>query len=270
MIREAENAANYILNVCGKTPDCAVILGSGLGQWGDTLENGHVIPYSEIPGMPVSSVKGHSNCFIIGEKCGKTVLAMKGRIHLYEGWSAQETVFPIRIMKRLGVTKLIITNAAGGVNTDFKPGDLMLITDHINLSGHNALRGSEATEFGERFPSMSAAYDKQLREVAQRAASRLGIMLRSGVYFYSAGPSFETPAEIRAIRILGGDAVGMSTVHETTAAVQQGMRVLGISCITNMAAGILDVPLTHSEVLETGERVKDKFAMLVDEIIRII
>ena len=173
-------------------------------------------------------------------------------------------------MKRLGVTKLIITNAAGGVNTDFKPGDLMLITDHINLSGHNALRGSEATEFGERFPSMSAAYDKRLREVAQRAASRLGIMLRSGVYFYSTGPSFETPAEIRAIRILGGDAVGMSTVHETTAAVQQGMQVLGISCITNMAAGILDVPLTHSEVLETGERVKDKFAMLVDEIIRII
>jgi len=260
-------AAEYIISKMGGEFDCAVILGSGLGDWGDSLTNAVKVPYSEIAGMPTSEVKGHANCFI-GGKCGdKKVLVMKGRVHLYEGWSPQDVVYPIRIMHHLGIKNLILTNAAGGVNLSFKPGDLMLITDHINFSGHNPLRGQDALNYGERFPSMSEVYSRELAVKAHNTANECGIMLKDGVYYYSVGPSFETPAEIRAIRVLGGDAVGMSTVHEATAAVQQGMKVLGISCITNMAAGILDQPLTHAEVLETGQRVKEKFAKVLSSII---
>ncbi len=265
-----KQAAEYILTKTGGGFDCAVILGSGLGEWGDTLTEQVRIPYADIAGMPISAVQGHANCFISG-KCGnKKVLAMKGRIHLYEGWSATDVVYPIRIMYYLGIKNIIITNAAGGVNLTFKPGDLMVITDHINFSGHNALRGQEALNFGERFPSMSCVYSKDLIKKAVDAAHDCGIILKSGVYYYSVGPSFETPAEIKAVRALGGDAVGMSTVHEATAAVQQGMKVLGISCITNMAAGILDQPLTHAEVLETGKRVSQKFSKVLNSVIGII
>lgn len=266
-MEKAKLAVEYIISELGRDFDCAVILGSGLGDWGDGLENAKKVAYADIPGMPTSGVKGHANCFIAG-KCGdKKVLVMKGRVHLYEGWSAQEVVYPIRLMYYLGVKNLIVTNAAGGVNLTFKPGDLMLITDHINLSGHSALRGQDALEYGERFPSMSEVYSKRLATKAINAANDCGIVLKSGVYYYSVGPGFETPAEIRAIRTLGGDAVGMSTVHEVCAAVQQGMSVVGISCITNMAAGILDQPLTHAEVLETGQRVKEKFSKVLRAII---
>ena len=267
---KAKKAAEYIEAKINDRIDCAVILGSGLGDWGETLSNKVVIPYSDIEGMPLSKVKGHSNCFIYGQVNGKNVLAMKGRIHLYEGFEANDVVFPIRIMKYLNIDKLIITNAAGGVNLNFKPGDFMLRTDQINLSGHTSLRGTEALEFGERFPSMSNVYDEVLRAIAVNASNECNVALKKGVYFYSVGPCFETPAEIRAIRALGADAVGMSTVHEATAAVQQGMRVLGISCITNMAAGILDQPLTHAEVLETGIMVKYKFEKLLNSVINII
>ena len=269
-MEKAKLAAEYIASKIGRDFDCAVILGSGLGDWGDSLDCSVSVPYSECDGMPTSGVQGHANCFI-GGKCGdKRVLVMKGRVHLYEGWSASDVVYPIRLMYHLGVKNLIITNAAGGVNMSFKPGDLMLITDHINLSGHNALRGQDALEYGERFPSMSEVYSRNLASKANNAANDCGIVLKNGVYFYSVGPSFETPAEIRAIRVLGGDAVGMSTVHEACVAVQQGMSVIGISCITNMAAGILDQPLTHSEVLETGQRVKEKFSKVLRAIIEVI
>ena len=269
-MNDIKKAADYVLSKTQGGFDCAIILGSGLGDWGDNLTDATVIPYGDIPGMPTSAVKGHANCFICGMLGNKRVLAMKGRIHLYEGWSAQDVVFPIRIMYYLGIKRLIITNAAGGVNLGFKPGDLMLITDHINFSGRNALMGELALEFGERFPSMSEVYSKELAQRAMTAAHDCGIMLKSGVYYYSVGPSFETPAEIKAVRILGADAVGMSTVHEATAAVQQGMEVLGMSCITNMAAGILDQPLTHAEVLETGNRVREKFAKVINAIIKAI
>ena len=247
--------------------DIAIILGSGLGALCDSMSDAVEIPYGEIPNFPVPTVAGHSGKAVIGTLSGKTVLALSGRFHFYEGYTMQQAAFPVWVVKMLGIEKLIITNAAGGVNTGYKPGDLMLITDHIKFFDDSPLRGKNEESFGERFPDMSGVYSKTLRDTAKLVAVQQQIKLREGVYFYMPGPQFETPAEIKAIRSLGGDAVGMSTVPEAIAARHSGIEVLGVSCISNMAAGILDQPLTHAEVIETGEKVKDKFSRLVRGII---
>jgi len=260
-------AVEYINSKTDIKPKIGIILGSGLGAYGETLEEQCIIKYQDIPNIKASTVPGHNGAFVLGKKSNKNVIVMQGRLHYYEGYSLDDIVFPLRVMKQLGIEKLIITNAAGGVNLDFNPGDLMLIKDHINLTGINVLRGQEALEFGVRFPSMSEPYDKKMISLAAVAAKESNILLRKGIYFYTTGPSFETASEIKAIRALGGDAVGMSTVHEVTCAVQMGIKVLGISCISNMACGVLNKPLTHSEVLETTARVKTAFITLLDNII---
>jgi purine-nucleoside phosphorylase len=254
----------------GKTqirPEIGLILGSGLGILADEIENPTVIPYSEIPHFPVSTVEGHKGQLVIGTINGKNVVAMQGRFHFYEGYSMEVVTFPVRVMKAMGVKSIIVTNAAGGVNETFLPGDLMLITDHINLTGQNPLIGPNDTAFGVRFPDMSTAYTAALREVARKVAGSHNIALQEGVYAGMTGPSYESPAEIRMIRILGGDAVGMSTIPEVIAARHAGIDILGISCISNMAAGILPQPLSHEEVMETAEKVKNKFLSLVKGII---
>ena len=252
----------------GRKPLIGIILGSGLGEMADAIENPVIIDYHEIPHFPVSTVQGHKGRLVIGELEGKTVLCMQGRFHYYEGWSMQEVVYPIRVMKVLGISNLFLTNAAGCVNKEWKPGDLMLINDHIKLIADNPLRGQNPDQLGERFFDMTSAYDKKLLETARKAADDNGIAIREGVYTLFTGPSFETPAEIRFIRFAGGDAVGMSTVPEAIAASHMRMHTIGISCLTNMAAGILDQPLNHQEVLETGEKVKKTFSALVRAIIR--
>jgi len=244
-----------------------VILGSGLGAYADTVEDAVRIPFSEIPHFPASSVAGHAGVLVAGRLHGHAVALMQGRVHYYEGHDPDDVIFPARVLHGLGVRTLIVTNAAGGINPEYRPGDLMIIRDHINFMGFNPLRGRVAERFGPRFPDMSYAYHPELRALAREAAGRLGLAVREGVYLGLSGPSYETPAEIRMFRAWGADAVGMSTVPEVIAANQMGMRVLGISCITNMAAGILDQPLTHQEVLDTTERVKDQFTRLVDRII---
>ncbi|WCK55964.1 purine-nucleoside phosphorylase [Aneurinibacillus sp. Ricciae_BoGa-3] len=254
----------------GKTqirPEIGLILGSGLGVLADEIENPTVIPYRDIPHFPVSTVEGHKGQLVIGTIKEKHVVAMQGRFHFYEGYSMEAVTFPVRVMKAMGVKRIIVTNAAGGVNETFSPGDLMLITDHINLTGQNPLIGPNDPAFGVRFPDMSTAYTPELREVARRVASNHGISLQEGVYAGMTGPSYESPAEIRMIRILGGDAVGMSTIPEVIVARHCGIDVLGISCISNMAAGILPQPLSHDEVMETAEKVKNKFLSLVKGII---
>lgn len=268
MYKKVEAAAEYLKSKIGTVPEIAIVLGSGLGKYAQTLENSISIPYKEIPGMPATTVVGHQGAFVCGKKQGKNVLLMQGRAHYYEGNTLDQVIFPIRVLKLLGIKTLILTNAAGAVNTSYHHGEFMLISDHINLTGNNCLIGQSALDFGPRFPSMTCIYDKELRKLAKAAAEELDIAMHEGVYYYCTGPSFETPAEIRAIRILGGDAVGMSTVHEAVAAVQMDIIVLGISCLTNMAAGILDQPLTHEEVMETGNKVAAKFAKLIDNIIK--
>lgn len=260
-------AYEYVRKIVNTPVQYGLILGSGLGGVGDSFENAIEIPYSEIPEFPVSTVPGHEGKLIIGEYNGKTAVLMKGRFHYYEGYEPVETVFGVRLMKLMGVTELIVTNAAGGVNTRFNPGDLMIITDHIGLFCPSPLRGPNIDRFGPRFPDMSYAYDRDLMKTALQCADDLGIQVQNGVYVFTQGPMFETPAEIRAIRILGGDAVGMSTVPEVIVANHCGIKVLGISCISNMAAGVLDQPLSHDEVMETGDRVREKFISLVKEII---
>lgn len=263
-----QQSADYIRErIGGVTPDIAVVLGSGLGGLAGSLKHTISISYDAIPHFPISTVPGHDGMLIYGEMSGKKILAMKGRFHFYEGYSMQQVTYPIRVMKLLGVEKLILTNAAGGVNTGFSPGDLMLISDHIKLFDDSPLRGKNDDAIGDRFPDMSSAYPVELRNIAKDAANYAGIALREGVYFYMPGPSFETPAEIRAIRTLGGDAVGMSTVPETISAVHAGIKVLAISCISNMAAGILPQPLTHAEVIETGACVAKNFVKLLENII---
>ncbi|MCX8012729.1 MAG: purine-nucleoside phosphorylase [Rectinema sp.] len=261
-------AAGVLRDRLGTAPRLALILGSGLGGLADELEDYRVLPYSEIPGFPVSTAPGHAGRFVAGSLAGTPVLCMQGRFHCYEGWSASDIAFPIRVMRAWGVSILILTNAAGGVNTSFSPGDFMLIRDHLNLAGRNPLVGPNDERIGPRFPDMSKAWDPQLREEARCAAKALGISVHEGVYAWFLGPSFETPAEIRMARILGADAVGMSTVPEVIAAVHCGMRVLGISCITNLAAGILDQPITSEEVLEISARRRPEFSALIREIVR--
>ena len=265
-IERIDKAAAYIREALGEA-DIAVVLGSGLGDYVEALTDARMIPYSEIPGFPMSTVAGHAGELWAGMLHGKRVLMMRGRFHSYEGHPLNDVVLPIRAMARMGVKDLILTNAAGAVNVDFAPGDLMLITDFINFSGKNPLTGPNVEELGPRFPDMSRAYDKRLRAIAAEVAQERGITLREGVYAWFNGPTYETPAEIRMARVLGADAVGMSTVPETIAAVHAGMRVLGVSCLTNMAAGILDAPLSHQEVVETGERVRGTFRALLDGVI---
>lgn len=264
--KDIKRAANQVRNTCGPA-DVAVILGSGLGGYEDQLMDPVEIDYKDIPGFPVSTVPGHAGRFIVGTIQDKRVLVMSGRFHSYEGYSMDKVTLPVRVMSLLGVSTLIITNAAGAVNEQFRPGDLMVIDDFINLSGRNPLRGKNLDRFGPRFPDMTYAYDRELRELAHQEAQSLGMELRRGVYCWMNGPCFETPAEIRMARILGADAVGMSTVPETIVARHCGMRVLGISSITNMAAGVLKEPINHEEVLAVGESIKEPFRQLVNAII---
>lgn len=251
-------------------PTIGLILGSGLGDFAQQLENRIEIPFSALPGMPVATVSGHAGAFVIGTYAGKQIVALNGRVHYYEGYSQQEITIPVRVMRRLGVKTLILTNAAGGINLTFEPGTLMLISDHINFSGSNPLIGQNLDSFGPRFPDMSEIYTAGLREQLKAAAEKEQIPLREGVYVMYSGPNYETPAEIRAFRTLGGDAVGMSTVPEAIVASHCGMQVLGMSCITNMAAGVLKVKLNHAEVVETANRVKARFTRVLQMAISMI
>lgn len=263
-----QEAAAYLQEKMGETPSIGLILGSGLGVLAEEIENPVKIPYNEIPNFPVSTVAGHAGQLVIGTLQGKQVVAMQGRFHFYEGYSMDVVTFPVRVMKEIGVKQIIVTNAAGGVNESFEAGNLMIITDHINNMNANPLIGPNDEAFGVRFPDMSNAYSKELSELAKTQASQLNVELKEGVYVGNSGPCYETPAEVRMIRKMGGDAVGMSTVPEVIVARHAGLEVLGISCISNMAAGILPQPLTHGEVMETTERVKSDFLSLVKAIVK--
>jgi purine-nucleoside phosphorylase len=256
-------AAAYITEKSKMTPKVGLILGSGLGVLADYMENAVTLKYEDIPYFPTSTVEGHAGELLVGELKGVPVILMKGRFHMYEGYAPEITAFPVRVMKQLGVERVLVTNAAGGVNLEYEPGDLMLISDHLNLTGKSPLVGTNESEIGPRFPDMSEAYSKALRQMAHEVAASQGITLREGVYAGMLGPAYETPAEIRMLRTLGADAVGMSTVAEVIVASHAGMEVLGMSCISNMAAGILDQPLSHSEVMETTDRVRETFLNLV-------
>ncbi len=262
-------AADVIRQRVGEA-DIGIILGSGLGGMVSALQDAKSLPYSEIPGFPLSTAPGHDGRWWKGMLHGQRVCMMQGRFHSYEGYTLREVTMPVRVMALLGVKILIVTNSAGGVNTSFPEGCLMMMTDHINLSGHNPLTGPNLEEFGVRFPDMTHAYDESLMALCAHAAVTMGIPLQKGVYMWMNGPTYETPAEIRMARLLGADAVGMSTVPEVITARHCGIRVLGVSCITNMAAGVLNRPLSGQEVLETAERVKDTFRQLLDETIRLI
>jgi len=264
-----KNSLDYInskISSLGFKPEIGIILGSGLGEIADEIK-GVEIPYSEIPGFKSSGVHGHAGKLVIGELNSKTVVAMQGRLHYYEGNTIQDVVYPVRVMKLLGIEKLIVTNAAGGVNTSFTPGDLMIIADHLNLLGNNPLIGKNNDEFGPRFLDMSYAYDKSFVALAEKTAKELNIKTQKGVYAALTGPTYETPAEVRMLRLLGADAIGMSTVPEVIVAKHMGVKVLGISCITNMAAGILDQPLNHEEVIDTANKVKQDFKNLIKSIV---
>ena len=247
--------------------ETGIVLGSGLGDFAQRVESAAFLPYEEIPGLPRSTAPGHEGRWWRGLVNGRPVFLLQGRFHAYEGYDLEQVTMYVRVMKLLGVRTLILTNAAGCVNTAWHPGDLMMLTDCINLSGRNPLAGPNLDAFGPRFPDMSEAYSRELRDICRAQAEALGITLREGVYCWFNGPSYETPAEIRMARILGVDAVGMSTVPETLVARHCGMRVLGLSCLTNMAAGILPVPLSHAEVTEAASRVKDAFSALLTRVV---
>lgn len=263
----AEAAAKFIQKKTKLRPKIALILGSGLGAFADEFANATRIPYAKIPHFPRSTAIGHAGQLVVGSAEGVEVVGMQGRVHFYEGYSINEVSFPIRVFARMGVKAVVLTNAAGGIKKDFTQGRLVVISDHINLQGANPLVGPNDEHFGPRFPDMSAAYDKRFREWTLAEGRRLGINLGEGVYAALSGPSYETPAEIRYLRSIGADLVGMSTVPEVIAARHSGLRVLGISCVTNAAAGVLDQPLDHQEVLETAERVKGQFVGLLRAVI---
>jgi purine-nucleoside phosphorylase len=263
----AQGAAKYILSKSALRPKIAIVLGSGLGAFADELTGATRIPYEKIPGFPKPTAEGHAGHLVIGKANGVPVDVMQGRVHFYEGFSAKEVVYPMRVLGGLGIQAAILTNAAGAINLSFTPGMLVIIRDHINLHVVNPLVGPNDDRFGTRFPDMSEAYFKPYREMALAEGKKLGMDVNEGVYAALSGPSFETPAEIRYLRTIGADMVGMSTVPEVIVARHMRIRVLGISCITNMAAGILDQPLTHVEVMETGERVKTQFVALLRSII---
>ncbi|MBO8168246.1 MAG: purine-nucleoside phosphorylase [Thermoanaerobacteraceae bacterium] len=259
---------SFLAAVEKNKPRIGLILGSGLGVLAEEIANAKKYAYEDIPHFPVSTVEGHAGQLVCGDLGGKTVIAMQGRFHYYEGYSLTEVTYPVRVMRELGIETLIITNAAGGINPEFKAGDLMLIADHINLMGANPLRGPNVDRQGPRFPDMTEAYAPELRELARQIAGELGYSLQEGVYVAVFGPSYETSAEIRFLRTIGADAVGMSTVPEVIVARHAGIKVLGISCITNMAAGLGHKPLSHDEVMETAEKTKSKFSKLVHEVVR--
>jgi purine-nucleoside phosphorylase len=263
----AEHAARTIRARSTEQGRVAVVLGSGLGGFADDFEDAVAIPYQEIPGFVSSTAEGHAGRLVIGKVERVSVLAMQGRVHFYEGYSLEEVTFPIRTFKLLGIKTLILTNAAGGINVELSQGALMVISDHLNLMGVNPLRGTNDERFGPRFPDMTEVYSRGLQEAVIAEASEMGIDLRRGIYGALSGPSYETPAEIHMLRTFGADAVGMSTVPEAIVARQMGMEVLGISCITNMAAGIGDQPINHEEVMETGQRVRATFAQLLRQLI---
>ncbi len=260
---QIQEAARFIQAKTRRTPSIAVILGSGLGPFAQNLQEPEFIPYETIPYFPQSTVAGHAGRLVVGRLGDVTVAAMQGRFHLYEGYPAEQVVFPVRVLSALGIRKLIVTNAAGGVNPKFRPGDLMLITDHINLTGRNPLIGANDDRLGARFPDMSEAYSTELRERLLRAAASVQIEMRQGVYVAITGPSYETPAEVRMYALLGADACGMSTVPEVIAANHGGLTVCGISCITNMGAGINGGKLDHAEVTETANQAMERFVRLL-------
>lgn len=267
-ITKIKEAGEYIKGKINKTPDVAVILGSGLGSLADEIENKTIIKYSEIPHFPKSTVVGHAGEFIIGNIGEKTILAMNGRFHFYEGYTMDLITLPVRVMKYIGIDNLIVTNACGGMNKEFEAGDLMIITDHLNMLGTNPLMGKNYDELGPRFPDMSEAYKRNLIELCENVAKDNDIVVRKGVYAAISGPMYETPAELRMLIILGADAVGMSTVPEVIVANHGGMNVLGISCITDMALPDNLEPLDHARVVATAEKAKVKFAKLVKETIK--
>lgn len=263
----AERAAKFILAKTKLRPRVGLVLGSGLGAFANELADAARIDYKKIPQFPRSTAIGHAGRMVIGKVAGIPVAAMQGRVHFYEGYSPREVILPMRVMSRMGIRAVLLTNAAGGINLEFKQGCLVVLRDHINLQGTNPLIGPNDEQFGERFPDMTQVYWKPYQTAALEEGKRLGIEMSQGVYAALTGPSYETPAEIRYLRMIGADLVGMSTVPEVIAAAHLGIRVLGISCVTNMAAGILDQPITTEEVLETGERVKADFVALLRAVI---
>ncbi len=259
--KHIKRAVSKIKSKTGSEPKIGLVLGSGLGELADEIKNPGILDFPEIPHFPVSSVKGHRGQVVAGELCGKSIIALAGRIHFYEGYSMQQVVFPVEVMAGCGIKKIIITNAGGGINSDYRPGDIVIIKDHINLMGDNPLKGSAD------FIDMTRAYDPALISLALQAGSSAGLILNKGVYAAMQGPSYETPAEIEMLRRIGADIAGMSTVPEVIAANKKGLKVLGLSMITNMAAGITGESLSHDEVIETTEKSKEKFKMLVKKII---
>jgi purine-nucleoside phosphorylase len=264
---QVEEAAETVRARVQEVPRVGIVLGSGLGAFADTLGDAVTFPYGDLPHWPASAVIGHEGKLVVGRTAGRQVAALAGRCHLYEGHDARRVTFAVRALGLLGVQTLILTNAAGGVNTGFSQGALMVIDDHVNLTGHNPLVGANDDRFGPRFPDMTDVYSSRLREIADRAGKAMNLLLPHGIYVAVLGPSYETPAEIRYLRTIGADAVGMSTVPEAIAARHMRMEVLGISCITNMAAGVLPRPLDHEEVMETARRIRGQFIALLEGIV---
>ncbi len=266
-LQHIDRCADYLKERLPALPACAVTLGSGLGGLVDRFSDTTVIPYGDIPGFPKPTVAGHRGEMVFGKLAGRWILGMAGRFHYYEGHDPNVIVFPTRVLARMGVRSILITNAAGGVSLDFQAGDVMLITDHLNLTGQNPLRGDNIDDLGTRFPDMSHVYDLDYQELARRVAQEKNLSLKEGVYAWMTGPCYETPAEVRWLRTIGGDAAGMSTVPEAIAARHAGMRVAGLSLITNMAAGVLDQPLTHTEVTATANEAAPRFQAIVEGIL---
>ena len=267
LFTRADSAAQFLLSRTTLRPKIGLVLGSGLGAFADRMSDATRIPYSQIPGFPRSTAIGHAGQMVIGNAGGIPVAVMQGRVHLYEGYSAEEVAFPMRVFGRMGIRAAIITNAAGGINLKYQRGALVVLADHINLQGCSPLVGANDERFGLRFPDMTRAYSRQYAAIAREEAGTLGIKLEDGVYAALLGPSYETPAEIRYLRVIGADLVGMSTAAEVIAARHMGIEVLAISCVTNMAAGILDQILTHQEVMETGEKVRGQFEALLHAVL---
>jgi len=267
LFSRADSAAQFLLSQARMAPKIGLVLGSGLGAFADQLSDASRIPYAQIPGFPRSTAIGHAGQMVIGKAGNVPVAVMQGRVHLYEGYSVHEVAFPMRVFGRVGIGAVVITNAAGGINLKYQQGALVAITDHINLQGHNPLVGANDDRFGVRFPDMTQAYCRSYVKAAREEAAKLGIALEEGIYAGLLGPSYETPAEIRYLRTIGADLVGMSTVAEVIAARHMGIKVLAISCVTNMAAGILDQVLSHQEVMETGEKVRVQFEALLKAVL---
>ena len=268
LLQEINAAAAFVKSRSDPAPAIGLVLGSGLGAFARSLDGARPIPFGEIPHFPTSTAIGHKGELVLGRSHGVPLAVMAGRVHLYEGYTAAQVAFPVRVLARLGVKTLILTNAAGGVNVNYKPGELVVLEDHINLTGLNPLMGPNLDDLGPRFPDMTDVYDPALREIAEKACWKAGVPVRKGVYLGLTGPSYETPAEIRMARAIGADVVGMSTVLEAIAARHMGLRCLGISCVTNMAAGVLKKKIHHQEVLDVGERVKQGLLEVLGQIVQ--